>query len=40
MHIGGSAGKSWAIPAWQIFDLENWLQYPAGARIELIEPYA
>ena len=39
MHIAGDEeGLSWAIPAWRLFDLDHWEQYPEGARIELIEP--
>lgn len=39
MHIGGDTASSWAIPAWCLFDLEsNWLDYPHGASLELIEP--
>lgn len=35
MHIAGNGqGLSWALPAWRLFDLDNWAQYPAGARIE------
>lgn len=38
MHIGGDGqGLSWAIPAWRLFDIDNWWQYPAGARIEPVD---
>ena len=38
MHIGGdSRGLSWAIPAWRLFDIDNWSQYPTGARIEPVD---
>jgi hypothetical protein len=38
MHIAGNGlGLSWAIPAWRLFDLQNWAQYPAGARIEPVD---
>lgn len=34
MHIAGNdLGSSWAIPAWQIFNLDFWRRYPAGARV-------
>jgi hypothetical protein len=34
MHIAGNdLGSSWAIPAWQIFNLHFWRRYPAGAAI-------
>lgn len=34
MHIAGNdLGSSWAIPAWQIFNLDFWRRYPAGAAI-------
>jgi len=34
MHIAGNdLGSSWAIPAWQIFDLNFWRRYPEGATI-------
>lgn len=34
MHIGGDGqGLSWAIPAWRLLDLRQWLQFPAGASI-------
>lgn len=34
MHIGGDgAGLSWAIPAWQLFDLDSWRRYPADAQL-------
>jgi hypothetical protein len=40
MHIGGDPerGLSWAIPAWRLFNLKHWAQFPAGARIEPIDP--
>ena len=39
MHIAGDEeGLSWAIPAWLLFDMGHWEQYPEGAEIELIEP--
>ena len=38
MHIGGGNGMSWAIPAWRLFDVSNWAQYPEGASVEPIEP--
>lgn len=38
MHIGGDGqGLSWAIPAWRLFDIDNWSQYPSGARIEPVD---
>jgi hypothetical protein len=38
MHIGGDGqGLSWAIPAWRLFDLGNWWQFPAGARVEPVD---
>ncbi|WP_374562405.1 hypothetical protein [Ideonella sp.] len=34
MHIAGNdLGASWAIPAWQIFNLDFWRRYPAGAAV-------
>jgi hypothetical protein len=34
MHIGGDGhGLSWAIPAWQVFDLRLWRRHPEGARL-------
>ena len=34
MHIGGDrAGLSWAIPAWQFFDLDFWRRYLADAQL-------
>jgi hypothetical protein len=40
MHIGGDPARrlSWAIPAWRLFNLDLWGEFPAGARIEPIEP--
>ena len=39
MHIGGDGlGLSWAIPAWRLFDLNNWSQYPAGAQVAPVSP--
>lgn len=39
MHIGGDgAGNSWAIPAWRMFDLENWSAVPGNAQMTIIEP--
>lgn len=38
MHIGGDGqGLSWAIPAWQLFDLARWAQHPAGASVRPID---
>lgn len=34
MHIAGNdLGSSWSIPAWQIFNLDFWRRYPAGASL-------
>lgn len=33
MHIAGDDGLAWAIPAWRLFDLSNWLPLPAGATL-------
>jgi hypothetical protein len=38
MHIGGDGlGLSWAIPAWRLFDLANWSQYPTGAQVTPVD---
>jgi len=34
LYIGGGGHAAYAIPAWHLFDLNRWWQYPAGARIE------
>lgn len=37
MHIGGDGVRlSYAIPAWCLFRLDNWLNYPGGARLQLL----
>lgn len=37
MHIGGDGVRlSFAIPAWRLFNLDNWLNYPGGARLKLL----
>jgi hypothetical protein len=34
MHIGGDGfGLSWAIPAWRLFDLANWSEFPDAAQV-------
>jgi hypothetical protein len=38
MHVGGNElGLSWAIPAWQIFDVRLWRRYPAGAYLSPLD---
>ncbi len=38
MHIGGDGfGLSWAIPAWRLFNLANWSEYPAGAQLAPVD---
>jgi len=37
MHIAGDGDFSYAIPAWQLFDLDNWWQPPAG-RLKPVDP--
>ncbi|WP_296445499.1 hypothetical protein [Rhodoferax sp. UBA5149] len=34
---GDGKGLSWAIPAWRLFDIDNWSHYPDGARIEPVD---
>jgi hypothetical protein len=33
LYIGGDADAAYAIPAWQLFDLRRWWNFPAGTRI-------
>jgi len=37
MHIGGDGVRlSYAVPAWCLFELDNWLNYPGGASVKLL----
>ena len=39
MHIGGdSLGVCWAIPAWDLFNMQRWMRYPPGAAVMPVEP--